>query len=310
MRKYSSQGIKEFVSRSLFDKNIILKKDQSYPKISIVTPSYNQAQFLERTILSVLNQNYPNLEYIIIDGGSTDESIEIIKKYEKYLTFWVSEKDDGQADAINKGFKVATGDFLAWQNSDDIYLPGAFFKVVERFKKYPDSDIVFGNMYLIDKNDEIIEDVRFFPFNLEHLIYYKWNITSQSTFWKRELLGKKGYLKNYKVLFDLDWFIRLGLKKRKFSFIRSFFGGYRIHSESKFSLINAEERKPILFKLLKENGIKVNKNMDWSKQYRLKKMKAIFRMFFFYIIQGDIKYIFKKAVRRLKVKYEYSLKKN
>jgi len=310
MKKYGSQGIKEFVSRPLFDENIILKKDQSYPKISIVTPSYNQAQFLEKTILSILNQDYPNLEYIIIDGGSTDGSIEVIKKYNQYLAYWVSEKDDGQADAINKGFKIATGDFIAWQNSDDIYLPGAFFKVVERFKKYPDSDIVFGNMYLIDKNDEIIEDVRFFPFNLEHLIYYKWNITSQSTFWKRELLGKEGYLKNYKVLFDLDWFIRLGLKKRKFSFIRSFFGGYRIHSESKFSLINTEERKPILFKLLKENGIKVNKNMDWSKQYRLKKIKAIFRMFFFYIIQGDIKYIFKKAVRRLKVKYEYSLKKN
>lgn len=310
MKKYSSQEIKEFISRPLFNENIILKKDQSYPKISIVTPSYNQAQFLEKTILSILNQNYPNLEYIIIDGGSTDGSVEIIKKYEKYLAYWTSEKDNGQADAINKGFRIGTGDFLAWQNSDDIYLPGSFFKVVERFKKYPDSDVVFGNMYLIDRNDEIIGDVRFFPFNLEYLIYYKWNITSQSTFWKRGLLGKKGYFKNYKVLFDLDWFIRLGLKTRKFSFIRSFFGGYRMHPESKFSLINTEEREPILFKLLKENGVKVNENIDWSEQYRLKKIKAIFRMFFFYIIQGDIEYIFKKAVRRLKVKYGCFLKKN
>ncbi|TET09976.1 MAG: glycosyltransferase [Candidatus Atribacteria bacterium] len=300
MRKYSSQGIKEFVSRPLFDENIILKKDQSYPKISIVTPSYNQAQFLEKTILSILNQDYPNLEYIIIDGGSTDGSIEVIKKYNQYLAYWVSEEDNGQADAINKGFKIATGDFLAWQNSDDIYLPGSFFKVAEKFKKHPNPDVVFGNVYLINENDEILKDMRFVPFNLDHLIYYDWNLSSQGIFWKRELFGRVEYLKNYNVLFDLDWFIRLGRQTRKFSFIHSFLSGYRIHSKSKFYLIDTEERNPILFKLLKENGVEVNENEDWSKQYRLKKMKAFFRKFFFYIVQGDVDYIFKGAIRRLK----------
>ena len=115
MKKFTSEEIKEFVSKPMFDKKVILNKDPYWPKISIVTPSYNQAEFLERTILSVLNQNYPNLEYIIIDGGSTDGSVEIIKNYEKYLAFWVSEPDNGQADAINKGFIKSTGEIVGWQ---------------------------------------------------------------------------------------------------------------------------------------------------------------------------------------------------
>ena len=229
MEKYSSQEIKEFISKPFFDEKVILNKDLSWPKVSIITPSYNQAEFLEKTILSVLNQNYPNLEYIIIDGGSTDGSVEIIKKYEKYLTYWISEKDNGQAAAINKGFKMATGELVAWQNSDDIYLKGAFFRVIEEFKRRADVDIIFGNTYLIDENDCILKDMRFIPFNLDHLIYYDWNLSTQGTFWKRELFNKIGYLENYRVCFDLDWFIRFGKSTQKFQFIRVFLGGYRIH---------------------------------------------------------------------------------
>lgn len=104
-----------------------------FPRISIVTPSLNQGQYLEQTILSVIGQNYPNLEYIIIDGGSTDNSIEIIKKYDREIKYWISEPDKGQSCAINKGFQIATGEILAWLNSDDIYMPGILNSVFKFF---------------------------------------------------------------------------------------------------------------------------------------------------------------------------------
>ncbi|GAG29700.1 unnamed protein product, partial [marine sediment metagenome] len=134
--------------------------NEKYPLVLIVTPSYNQAQFLESTILSVLNQNYPNLEYIIIDGGSTDGSIEIIKRYQKYLAYWISEKDEGQADAINKGFEKSTGQILAWINSDDTYLPETLFRVAKHFQQHQKADLVFGNINFINEYDEITGELR------------------------------------------------------------------------------------------------------------------------------------------------------
>lgn len=122
-----------------------------WPKISIVTPSFNQGNFLEKTILSVLEQDYPNLEYIIIDGGSTDNSVEIIKKYEQHLTYWVSEPDRGQSHAINKGFERATGEIFGWLNSDDWYHSGALKAVAEAFAANPDAGAVVGAGDYIDE---------------------------------------------------------------------------------------------------------------------------------------------------------------
>lgn len=296
------QEIREFISKPSFNEKVLLNKDPSWPKISIVTPSYNQAEFLERTILSILNQDYPNLEYIIIDGGSIDGSIEVIKKYEKYLAYWISEPDKGQEDAINKGFKKATGDMVAWQNSDDIYLRGVFFRVCEELKKHPAADVIFGNMYLIDENDVILKDMRFIPFDLEHLVYHDWNLSSQAVFWKRELFDRVGYLKDYGVSFDLDWFIRLGREAKHFRFIRKFLGGYRIHSKSKLSLVKDNVRRPSFIKIMRENGVTIDEDRSWEKQYQLKKIKIFFRKLIWYILQGDIDYIFKGALRRLRHK--------
>jgi glycosyltransferase involved in cell wall biosynthesis len=120
------------------------------PKVSIITPSFNQGQFLEASIRSVLEQDYPNLEYIVVDGGSKDESVEIIKKYQDRLAWWVSEKDKGHADALNKGFSKVTGDILAWLNSDDIYFPNAVSEAVSVLTQNPKVGMVYGDADLID----------------------------------------------------------------------------------------------------------------------------------------------------------------
>src|SRR6266540_5681455 len=120
------------------------------PKVSVITPSFNQGQFLEASIRSVLEQDYPNIEYIVVDGGSKDESVEVIKKYQDHLTWWVSEKDKGHADALNKGFSHATGEILAWLNSDDIYFPNAVSEAVSVIKAHPHVGMVYGAAELID----------------------------------------------------------------------------------------------------------------------------------------------------------------
>src|SRR5882672_2272557 len=130
---------------------------QPWPKVTIVTPSYNQGEFLEETIRSVLLQGYPNLEYIIIDGGSTDRSVEIIRRYEKWLAHWVSERDRGQSDAINKGFSRSTGDICAYLNSDDVYLPHALLSVARLFEKHPDAALLYGDCQLIDESSRVVD---------------------------------------------------------------------------------------------------------------------------------------------------------
>jgi len=296
MKKFTSQEIKEFVSKPLFDEKVILNKDPSWPKISIVTPSYNQAQFLERTILSVLNQNYPNLEYIIIDGGSTDGSVEIIKKYEKYLSYWVSEKDRGQSHALNKGFEKATGDLVGWQNSDDIYLPGAFEKVIEVFKNKPNYDVYFGNVYLIDECDSIIRDLRFIKFSPFSLIYEGTVLANQSTFFSKKIIKSYKLDENFKFTMDYEFYFRI--RNSNFIFIHHFLGAFRLHSFAKTSLISDIGKKEHN-KILISNGYNPN-----SFKFKILKKISKIRRAFFYMFQGDfdymlrgIKKMFKKNVK-------------
>lgn len=172
-----------------------LNDSSTYPKISIVTTNFNGGQFLEETILSVIGQNYPNLEYILIDGGSTDNSLEIIERYQEHFTYWISEQDEGQYHAIQRGFEMSTGEIMAWINSDDKYLPGAFESVAKIFAKYPDVKWLMGLAREYTEYGALVGQITL-PWCRWSKYRYLTNdfqfIQQESSFWKRELWEKAG----------------------------------------------------------------------------------------------------------------------
>ena len=192
-------------------------KALNLPRISIITPSFNQGQYIEGTIRSVLLQGYPGLEYIVIDGGSTDKSVDIIKKYAPYLTYWVSEKDAGQSDAINKGINHATGEIVGWLNSDDIYYPGALIKMGKAFQQKPHADLIYGAGAKIDENCRIIKKVYDQPYNKKR-IRQKFYFLQPSMLFRRDTFLRVGGL-NVSSHFAMDW--ELLLKISPFSNILS-----------------------------------------------------------------------------------------
>ena len=201
-------------------------------KISIVTPSFNQGQFIEETLLSVLNQNYPNLEYIVIDGGSTDQTVEVIRRYEDRLAYWASEKDRGQVHAINKGLAKSTGDIFAFINSDDVYLPETFATVAEYFEAHPEAEWVCGDTIMFGDGHptELIRSV--VPKSAAHCLSWAYKAPQPGHFWKRSLLGD-GFDEGWKYDFDHDLYVRLLLAGHKCEHLPVTFAGYRLHAESK-----------------------------------------------------------------------------
>jgi glycosyltransferase involved in cell wall biosynthesis len=258
------------------------------PKITVVTPSYNQAQYLESTILSVLNQNYSNLEYIIIDGGSTDGSVDIIKRYASELAYWVSEPDNGQSHAINKGLNLATGDWLCWQNSDDIFYPSTFLKVAEVIKKNPNVDFIIGDINLIDQSANVLRDIRYVKPSYRSLLAEGMVLTNQSAFWRRDLQDKVGLLnQNLHYGFDYDWFLRLLAFGKCTVHVPLIMGALRLHEQTKTSKFQP------MFK------IEYERILEGRELPKLMKPVFMFRRLFLMTIRGQFKYIFRGLLKRL-----------
>lgn len=216
------------------------------PKISVITPTYNQAAFIERTITSVLNQNYPNLEYIIVDGQSTDDTDKIVRKYQKALTY-ISEPDGGQSEAINKGLRKATGDIVTFLNSDDTYEPGALRTVATYFSEHPGTQWLYGKCRIIDEHDhEVRRPITSYKNML--LKNYSYNkllaenyISQPATFWRREVHAEVGYFdeENHWCM-DYDFWLRLG-QHYPAAVIPVYLANFRYHYDSKSGQVNNKQ---------------------------------------------------------------------
>lgn len=204
------------------------------PKVSIITPSYNQGKFIEETILSVINQSYRNIEFIVIDACSSDETQEVLKKYSNNIDIIKIEKDNGQADAINKGIKLATGDLITWINSDDLLYENSIEKVVSIFNQNNDIDFIYGDVDIIDVNSNKIRVLKGDQIHVPSVFFHlDLPIPQQGSIWKKEINNEIGLLNlNWHYVLDREYFLRLCLKY-KLLYIPNILGAFRQHFDSK-----------------------------------------------------------------------------
>jgi len=207
---------------------------QPAPRISIVTPSFRQAVFIERTLKSVIEQGYPNLEYFVQDGGSKDGTVEILESHAARLTGWTSAPDDGQSQAINRAFARTTGEIMAWLNSDDVLFPGALACVADFFARHPDVDVVYGHRVLIDENDREIGRW-ILPAHEDYVLSWADFVPQETLFWRRSLWERIGGSVDESFRFAMDWDLLLRFRDAgaRFRRIPAFLGGFRVHAQQK-----------------------------------------------------------------------------
>lgn len=223
------------------------------PLVSIITPSFNQAAFLEETIRSVLGQDYPNLEYIIVDGGSSDGSVEIIQRYAQRLGWWISEGDQGQTDAINKGFAHARGEILAWLNSDDTYLPGAIEEAVDYLESQPEVGMVYGDANLIDQDGQVIGQFPARQTDYRRLRQGYVHIPQQAAFFRASLWKQVGPLDpTFYFAMDYDLWVRLA-KLAPIHYITRTWANFRLHQTGK-SVVSDERCWPEMVRVHYREG--------------------------------------------------------
>lgn len=199
--------------------------------ISVITPSYNQGRFIKETIESVLRQNVP-VEYVVMDGGSTDNTLDILQSYNGKIR-WVSEKDRGQAHAVNKGIQITKGDIIGWLNSDDVYHDGALSKVLTFFRDHKDCDILYGKAWHIDEQGRFLEEYPTEPWDFEHLKEVCF-ISQPAVFFRRRVVQRWGYLnESLRYCMDYEYWLRLGLSGAKFCYFPEFLASTRLYSDTK-----------------------------------------------------------------------------
>jgi glycosyltransferase involved in cell wall biosynthesis len=210
-------------------------RETRLPKISIITPVYNNAPYIENCIKSVLIQNYPHLEYIIIDGGSTDGTVDIIEKYTDQFAYFESKKDRRQTHALNKGFARATGDIFAWLNADEQYLPGTLYEVGQEFSSHSGLDFFYGNRIIVNKDLVEINRKKWIPMHPRwRLLCLGRVLPSDASFWKATIHRKTGELdeKHFpKFGMDVDWFLRLSLNIKKWKYTKKYLSAYMERSD-------------------------------------------------------------------------------
>jgi glycosyltransferase involved in cell wall biosynthesis len=213
-------------------------------KVTIVTISYNQAKYVEQTIRSIIEQDYPNIEYIVVDPGSTDGSRKIIQKYSNRIQKIIFEPDNGPADGLNKGFNAATGDIFGFVNSDDTLLDGAISKIVKHFGAHPNADIVYGNGYKVDSNNGIIRKIFSDPFDLQRCLYYSFTFIQPSLYFtKAAFVSVGGFNEENTTFWDGELVVDFGRHQKKFYLVQEFLSRFRVHGSSLGSSLGSSEAR-------------------------------------------------------------------
>jgi glycosyltransferase involved in cell wall biosynthesis len=262
-----------------------------WPRVSIVVPSYNQAEFIERTLLSIINQGYQNLELIVIDGGSNDGTLGILRRYREHISYWVSEKDRGQSEALNKGFAQATGDIYGWMNADDLYAPEALTTAVEVFKKNKSAQVVFGDWLEVDREDKVLVYNYAFDFRRRHMAYEGFHLNAQASFWRMQLHADFGtFDESLHRTMDYDMLLRFGILLGDRGFVRVAcpMACFRRHPDQKtqgFDAVVANEHRYIATKL----GLK-----KFAVSGKFMRLAYRWRRAFWYAKRGGLRYLWKK----------------
>ena len=283
-------------------------------KFSVIIPSYNQADYLEETILSVINQTYTNYDIYILDGGSTDHSVDIIKKYETHLKYWHSKKDKGQSDAINQGLEMCDGDIIAWINSDDTYLPDTFKIVANYFSDNKSCNILYGNFYFTDSIGTILRKVKISKnISYDKMLFHNY-LGQPAVFFTKKGVDEVGLLDaDYHYVMDWEYWLRW-MKKYKLHYSNNYFSTYRLQEDAKTSQQGDDKFGNEIKEMIDKNKQqRFNSETLNNTYYFLYKIYSKFQRLYFLLSRdpiGSIKifnklYSFKNTIKYLKWRFKF-----